>query len=161
MSRLALGLTLAVAVAFAAAFASTASAKPSIDRGKLNHDTHVYIVQTRGCITVTGLVIQIAQAAPDDIQFADAVTKARDTCDAIRSRLAGISTDHFGNEADQAWYGVDRMKSGLNALLAYIDSKAPSKIIEARDKLQAGLSNAKAGIRGINARRRAYGLKAI
>jgi hypothetical protein len=66
-----------------------------------------------------------------------------------------------GWSVSQAWYGVDRMKSGLNALLVYIDSKAPSKLIEARDKLVQGLATARAGIRAINARRRFYGLRAI
>jgi hypothetical protein len=159
MGRLAIGVTLAAALS--TALASAAYAAPSIDKGKFNYNTHRYIVQTRACITVTGLVISIAQQGPDDITFADSVTKARDTCDAIRSRLVSMSTDHFSNEADQAWYGVDRMKSGLNALLAYIDSKAPSKLIEARDKLSAGISNAKTGIKRINARRRVYGLKPV
>jgi hypothetical protein len=157
-----LGMAVAVITAVLSSVATAdVSAKTSIDRGKFNYNTHRYIVQTRGCITITGLAIKIAQASPDDIQFADAITKARDTCDAIRSRLVGFNTDHFDKQASQAWYGVDRMKSGLNALLAYVDSKAPSKLIEARDKLVDGLSNARTGVKGINARRRVYGLKPI
>jgi hypothetical protein len=46
-------------------------------------------------------------------------------------------------------------------LLAYLDTNAPSKLIEARDKLVQGIATAKAGVRAINARRRVYGLKAI
>jgi hypothetical protein len=113
------------------------------------------------CVTVTGLVASIAQKATNEFDVADAATKGRDTCDAIRSRLLRISTDHFDDQASQAWYGVDRMKSGLNALLAYLDTNAPSKLIEARDKLVQGIATAKAGVRAINARRRVYGLKAI
>ena len=160
MGRLVFALTLAAALA-GAGFTSTAGAAPLIDKGKFNYNTHRYIVQVRGCIKITGLVIAIAQQGPDDITFADSTTKARDTCNTIRTRLLRISTDHFDDQASQAWYGVDRMKSGLNALLAYIDSKAPSKLIEARDKLQAGLSNATVGVAAINRRRRSYRLKAI
>jgi hypothetical protein len=160
MGRFLLVVTIAVTVA-SGVFASGASATASIDRGKFNYNTHRYINQVRGCLTVTGLVVQIAANAQDEIQVADAATKGRDTCDAIRSRLLRINTDNFDNQASQAWYGVDRMKSGLNALLAYLDTKAPSKLIETRDKLQQGTATAKAGIRAINARRRAYGLRAI
>jgi hypothetical protein len=151
----------AVVVLVIAVFAANASATARIDRGKFNYNTHAYIKQTRGCLAVTALVGQIIQQTKDVIEIADATTKARDTCDAIRSRLLRIGTDHFDHQASQAWYGVDRMKSGLNALLNYLDTSAPSKLIEARDKLVNGAATARAGIRAINARRRAYGLRAI
>lgn len=46
-------------------------------------------------------------------------------------------------------------------LLVYVDSKAPSKLIETRDKLVQGLATGQTGIRAINARRRSFGLRAI
>jgi hypothetical protein len=154
-----LAASLAALVAPTAAMAAPAA--QSIDRGKFNYNTHRYIVQVRGCISATRLVASIAQKTNDDVELADATTKGRDICDAIRSRLLSINTDHFDNQASQAWYGVDRMKSGLNALLVYIDSKAPSKVIEARDKLVQGLATAQTGNRAINARRLSFGLRAI
>jgi hypothetical protein len=160
MGRLGLAGVAATAV-LTAALGSSAAAAPLINKGKFNYNTHAYITQVRACVTVTGLVASIAQKATNEFDVADAATKGRDTCDAIRSRLLRISTDHFDDQASQAWYGVDRMKSGLNALLAYLDTNAPSKLIEARDKLVQGIATAKAGVRAINARRRVYGLKAI
>ena len=87
-------------------------------------------------------------------------TTARDTCDNVRSDLAA-DHDHFDDEAVVAWGGVDEIKSGLNAILAYFDNPRPSKIIEARNKLNEGDSTAADGIHQINQRRHVYSLKAI
>jgi hypothetical protein len=95
------------------------------------------------------------------VDAADLATTARDTCEAVRSRLVSMETEHFDDEAVQAWAGVDEIKSGLNAILAYIDNPRPSKIIEARNKLNDGDSTASSGIRQINQRRKVYGLKAV
>jgi hypothetical protein len=53
------------------------------------------------------------------------------------------------------------MKSGMNALRAYIDNPLPSKLIEARDKILRGDAQADKGIQQINRRRVIYGLKKI
>jgi hypothetical protein len=38
-----------------------------------------------------------------------------------------MHTDHFDDQAQTAWTGVDRIKSGLNALMAYIDDPRPRR----------------------------------
>jgi hypothetical protein len=144
---------LCVVALVAAAWVSQASAARSFDRGKFNYNTHTYITQTRGCITATSLFASILQETTDQIELAVAETRVRNICDSIRSRLLRINTDHFSDQATQAWYRVDRMKSGLKAFLNYLDTGAPSKVIEARDKLLEG----RATVKAINARRRAYG----
>ncbi len=70
-----------------------------------------------------------------------------------------MDTDHFDDEAAIGFYAIDRYKSGLNAVLAYIDDPRPTKIIEARDKLQEGDVSASEAYREINKRRKVYGLK--
>jgi len=72
-----------------------------------------------------------------------------------------MDTTHFDDQATDAWYGVDRLKSGLNAFLAYLDNPEPTKLIEARNKLQEGDQNAARGIHEINQRRKVYGLHAV
>jgi len=115
----------------------------------------------RKCVKVTSLVVELSQLNPTELQLADAATRTRDLCDQIRHQLLRIDTSHFDNEATDAWAGVDRIKSGLNALLKYLDTGGPSKVIEARDKLDQGISWARQGVREINGRRRAYGLRAV
>lgn len=133
-------------------------AKPEGDPDVDKH-TREYVRQVKACRLSVGLVLlQIQQGKATDIELADSATSARDICDAIRSRLVTMNTDHFDDQATTAWYGVDRYKSGLNALLAYIDNPAPSKLIEARDKLQEGDQTVTQGLREINARRRVYNL---
>ena len=55
-----------------------------------------------------------------------------------RDALSADNTDHFDDQATNFWYGIDRYKSGLNALLSYIDSGATTKAIEVRNKFQQG-----------------------
>ena len=143
------------------AIAPSAYATTSIDRGKLNYNTHRFISQARRCVSVVGLIGLLSQTSPSTYTMADATTKARDICDGIRSSLLRIDTGHFDNQANETWYGVDRMKSGLNALLNYLDTSASSKLIESRNKLVDGLGSARAGVRAINSVRRSYGLRAV
>ena len=96
-----------------------------------------------------------------DYAASDTIKQAADTCNGIRSRLAAMSTDHFDKQATTAWAGVDRIKSGLNATLAFIDTRYPSKLTEAKNKLAQGRSWTRIGIRGINVRRHVYGLGSI
>jgi hypothetical protein len=138
--------------------AGTASAHPLDTRSSLDSHTRAYVRQVRACMTATNLAIQIAKESNDDIEAASAFRSASQTCDAIRSRLAAMNTDRFSKQADLAWYGVDRLKSGLNAFLKYLDTGAPSKVAEAADKIGEGSRDARTGIAGINTRRRAYGL---
>lgn len=150
------------AVAVSMALASASFAQPAATKlSSFDAHTRAYIKQVRVCLTVTRLAISIGQASNDDIQTAQAFRSASSTCNAIRSRLATMNTDHFSKQADLAWYGVDRLKSGLNAFIAYIDTGAPSKAAEAADKIGEGSTDAKAGIAGINARRVANGLRRI
>ena len=92
------------------------------------------------------------------IDLVDVTTQARDLCDNVRSKLVTLDTKHFSDQAAQVWYAVDRYKSGLNALLNYFDTNAPTKVIEARDKFREGDANLAAGIKAINIRRHLYGL---
>ncbi|HYZ77657.1 MAG TPA: hypothetical protein VE596_09820 [Gaiellaceae bacterium] len=136
--------------------AAPANGDPDVDA-----HTREYVKQIRGCEAAVSLVRAGITEASDLIEVADLATKARDICDNTRSNLVTINTDHFDDQASEGFYAVDRSKSGLNALLAYVDSQAPSKLIEARDKLNDGEQAAKEAIRGINARRRVYGLPPI
>jgi hypothetical protein len=136
-------------------------AKPKGDPDVDKH-TREYVRQVKACRLAVGVVLlQIREGKATDIELADSATSARDTCDAIRSRLVTMNTDHFDDQATTAWSGVDRYKSGLNAMLAYIDNPAPSKLIEARDKLQEGDQSVSQGLREINARGRVYNLKPL
>lgn len=141
--------------------AGTAAARPTDTRSSVDSHTRTYIQQVRACMTVTSLAISIGSQSKDDIQTASAFRSASQTCDAIRHRLLLVNTDHFDNQASTAWYGVERLKSGLNAFINYIDTRAPSKAAEATDKITEGSAAARAGIAGINARRVAYGLRRI
>jgi hypothetical protein len=137
---------------------------PSKPKGNPDVDKHTqdYVNQVKACALSVGIVIlDIQRGKSTDLEVAGEATTARDTCDAIRSRLLRMNTDHFDDQAATAWYGVDRYKSGLNALLVYLDNPVPSKLIEARNKLQEGDQTVSQGLREINARRRIYGLRPI
>jgi hypothetical protein len=124
--------------------------------------THDYLRGMAFCESSVELVrIELGQGNQTDIALADAVTKARDTCDNVRSTLATLDTDHFSDQAAEGFYAIDRYKSGLNAILAYIDNPRPTKVIEARNKLQDGDQSAKQARHGINVRRHVYGLRAV
>jgi hypothetical protein len=62
---------------------------------------------------------------------------------------------------DHGLGGVDRIKSGLNAFVSYIDTRYPSKLNEAKGKLGQVAAWARIGVRGINVRRHVYGLESI
>ncbi len=138
-----------------------AVATPTPNKDVETH-TREYIAGVQTCQVGLGLVLlDIKRGESDPIKLADAATQGRDVCDSERSQLVAMDTDHFVDEAALAWNGVDRAKSGLNAMLAYLDNPAPSKLIEVRDKLAEGDRDMAEGIRQINARRHVYGLKAI
>ena len=87
------------------------------------------------CQVAAGLAIDIASNPASDLYtMSDAVTKARDICESARS----ILLDEDKSDDAHVWGGVDRIKSGLNALLEFIDTGATSKVIEARDKIAEG-----------------------
>jgi hypothetical protein len=84
--------------------------------------------------------------------------KARDICSNIRRRLRSMNTSHFPSQAQDGWYAIDRLASGLNALLNLSSSSALTSALEARDKLGAGLTYYLRSVREINQRRALYGL---
>ena len=144
------------------ASAPAAKPKPKDDSAAVNRNTRDYVKAVNAC-RLSAAVVRVAAAKgeTDLVDMADLATTARDTCDNVRSNLAGTDTEHFDDQAVQAWGGVDEVKSGLNALLAYIDNPRPSKIIEARNKLDEGDAAAREGLRGINRRRHVYELRAL
>jgi len=128
----------------------------------LDKRTRQYIAQVQTCQVTVGLtLLLIKRGETDPFKLADSAKTAADTCEAIKTNLAIADSDHFDDEALLAWSGVSEMKSGMNALVAYIDDPRPSKLIEARDKIQRGDAQAAEGIRQINRRRVAYGLRKI
>jgi len=136
--------------------------KPSGDAASVDKNTRAYAKRVQACRTVAAIARSIiAQGKSNLVDLADTTTQARDTCDNIRGALLAMPHDHFDNEAAYAWGGVDEIKSGLNAVLAYIDDPRPTKIIEARDKLNQGDALARHGLHGINVRRHVYGLKKL
>jgi hypothetical protein len=138
----------------------SAQAAPTNTRSDMDKHTRAYVKQVRGCLTIASLSLSVA-ANQNDYKASDTIKQAADTCDAIRHRLLSMNTDHFDKQATTAWAGVDRIKSGLNATLAFIDTRYPSKLTEAKGKLRQGTSWVRIGIRGINARRHVYGLRSI
>jgi hypothetical protein len=137
------------------------SAKSS-DSASVDRNTRRYVKGVNACRVSAAIVRDAAAGGQTNLlDMADMTTTARDTCDNVRSALVSIDTDHFDDQATDAWGGVDEIKSGLNAVLAYIDNPRPSKIIEARNTLDDGESAAHQGIHEINVRRHAYGLHAI
>ncbi len=103
----------------------------------------------------------IQRGEPDTVKISDSANTAAQTCETIKSNLAVADTAHFDDEALLAWSGVSEMKSGMNALRAYLDDPRPSKLVEVRDKIQRGDAQAAEGIRQINSRRVVYGLNRI
>jgi hypothetical protein len=161
----ALGVLVAIVV-LVAAFSghsgkSNSSSGPDLkDAASVNDHSRAYIGEVRRCMEIASVAISLA--AKEDIYSAsDSVKQAANTCDDIRSELATMDSDHFDKQATTAWGGVDRIKSGLNATVAYLDTQYPSKLVEARDKLHLGMMWARIGIRGINLRRQVYGLGKI
>jgi len=153
-------IALLLALVVAAAFVGSAHARPSSTRSDMDRNSRAYVKQVRGCVAIASLSLSVA-AKQNVYSAAETIKRAAETCDAIRSRLAGMSTDHFDKQANTAWAGVDRIKSGLNATLAFLDIRYPSKLAEAKGKLRLGNSWARIGIRGINLRRHVYGLGSI
>ncbi len=141
---------------------TTAGAPVSAPKGDPDVDkrTRAYLNAMSTCETAVGLVLlDIKRGKLNDITLADEVTKARDICNSLRSRLATMDTHHFDDQAALGFYAINRYKSGLNATLAYIDNPRPSKVIEARNKLQDGHASATEAMKQINARRHVYNLK--
>lgn len=149
-----------VVAAAIVATASVAQARPSNTRSDVDKHTRAYIKQARGCAAIANLSLSVA-ASQNVYTAVETVKQAADTCDAIRSRLSTMSTDHFDKQALTAWAGVDRLKSGLNATVAFLDTQIPSKLAEAKGKLRQGSSWVRIGVRGINLRRHVYGLGSI
>jgi hypothetical protein len=128
----------------------------------MNRRTREYIAKVQTCQITVGLtLLMIKRGETDTFKLADSANTAAQTCETIKTNLAVADTDHFDDQALLAWSGVSDMKSGMNALIAYLDNPQPSKLIEARDKLQRGDAEATQGIRQINRRRVVYGLNKI
>ncbi len=128
----------------------------------MNERTRSYIAKVQTCQVTVGLTLLLIQRGESDsFTIADSANTAAQTCEMIKTNLLQADTDHFRDEALLAWSGVSEMKSGMNALIAYVDNPQPSKLIEARDKIQRGDAQAALGIKQINRRRVAYGLKKI
>jgi hypothetical protein len=127
---------------------------------KVDENTRAYLNVMASCQTAVGLIlIDIKKGGLSDVAFADETTQARDICDGARSKVLSMNTDHFDDQAATGYYAIDRYKSGLNAMLAYIDNPRPTKVIEARNKLQEGDQAATETTRTINQRRHVYGLR--
>ena len=91
------------------------------------------------CEISAGLVLlQMREAKATDVELAETTTQARDTCESVRDKLLLADTDHFDDEAAIGFHGIDRYKSGLNAVLAYLDNPRPTKIVEIRNKIREG-----------------------
>jgi hypothetical protein len=98
---------------------------PPSDAASVDKNTRAYIAQVQTCQVEVGLLLlAIRRGQTNTLKLADEGTTARDACDSIRSRLLSMDTTHFDDQATDAWYGVDRLKSGLNAFLAYLDNGA-------------------------------------
>src|SRR5690606_34796854 len=128
---------------------------------RLGDATRAYIARVQGCQLAVGLVIAGLDEVEDDFALAANTTQARDVREEARDWLLTADDKGVRDEAALAWTGVDRLKSGLNAMLAFIDNPRPTKLVEARDKLQAGEQQASEGLRQINRIRRSNGLKAV
>lgn len=122
--------------------------------------TKAYMKTMAFCFTAASIVLNAAKNSANVTEFADTAVQGRDLCESVRSRLASKNTDHFDDQAATGFYAVDRVKSGLNALLAYIDNPRPTKLIEARNKIQDGSASGKQAYHDINVRRHHYGLRA-
>ncbi len=155
--------SLAAAAVFLALglLASTTSAASTKGNPSVDQHSRKYVRDGFYCQVGVALVRLDISQGKSDIKLADDATNARDTCESARDTLSADNTDHFADQAMNFWYGIDRYKSGLNALLNYIDTGAATKAIEVKDKFQQGDAYVELGLRGINARRKIYGLKVI
>jgi hypothetical protein len=133
---------------------TTSSGDPDVDK-----HTRYYMNQMSTCMVGVGLVILDIQDQKDDFTLADDATNARDLCDDVRTNLALADTDHFDDQAALGFYAVDRYKSGLNALLEFIDTQETTKLVEVQNKLQDADASATEAFKAINQRRRLYGLQ--
>jgi hypothetical protein len=131
------------------------------DTSSLDNHTRAYVAAMKSCMTATGVVLVDIQQGVSGVGLADETTTARNVCNQTRTQLLSLNTNDFDSQAADGFHGIDRYKSGLNALLAYLDTNAPSKLIEARNKIEQGDQAASRAIDEINARRRDSGLEAI
>jgi hypothetical protein len=151
-------LVFASTMLVAASVVPLAAARADLRDPSMDKRTRAYVNAAHACELGVGLVQLDIKKNVSLIKLADIATQARNLCDGVRSRLVAMDTKHFSDQASEVWYGVDRYKSGLNALLAYIDTLAPTKVIEIRDKFGEGDAALTHGIKAINGRRRLYGL---
>jgi hypothetical protein len=136
------------------------AAKVTGDTPSMDKRTRSFVATLRQC-DLSAAIARGSLKSATAVQAADAVTSARDTCDNVRSELALADSQHFSDQAAIAFGAADELKSGLNAVLAYLDNPRPSKVIEARNKLDDGATQAASAYSEINKRRRVYGLKSI
>ena len=138
----------------------TTPAKPKPDRD-VDKRTRAFMDAMGSCQIAVALIRDELKHASslDPVSLADDTTQARDVCDQARSATVTIDDKHFSDQATTGFYAMDRYKSGLNALLAYIDNPRPTKVIEARDKLQEGDQAVTQAMHDINKRRHVYALK--
>jgi hypothetical protein len=90
------------------------------------------------------------------IELADATRTSKQICDRVQDQLRELDTEHFDDQALTAQVAVDSWKDGLDALADYIDDEEPSKLLEARDKLNEGDAIAEQAVSEINERRAVY-----
>jgi len=62
----------------------------------VDKNTRAYISQVEGCAAVIGIVSKMKKLS--DVEAADAITTARDTCDNVRNGLPTMNTDHFDDQ---------------------------------------------------------------
>ena len=129
----------------------------------MNYRSRRYVREMHRCTDGVVLFSAALQqpGTVDNVTLADTVVSLTRLCDQVRSDLAAMDTNHFDDQAALGFYGVDRIKSGFNALLKYLDTNAPSKLIEGRDKITDGVQSSHTAIAEINDRRAVYGLPAI
>lgn len=128
----------------------------------LNRRTRAYVNASRRCTTVLAVAMGMIRTSPENIvQVAEAVAVARQACQRAEDELIGMETDDFDDESTLLWDGVRTIRSGLGATQVYIDTQAPTKLVEARDKLSVGAARVREGRREMNRRRRELGLKPL
>jgi hypothetical protein len=104
------------------------------------------------------IAFSIAGKSRDLMKAYDSVRQARDVCVRIRDELLKMDVHGFTDQATTVWGAVDVMKSGDNAVLAYLDTSQPSKLSDAREHVQEASATFAVGIRQMNARRRELGI---
>jgi hypothetical protein len=90
--------------------------------------------------------------------MSDTVSKARDLCNGVRDELVTFNVHGFTDQATTVWSAVDEMKSADNAVLAYLDTSAPSKLSDAKQHVEDARATFAEGVREMNARRRELGI---